>query len=217
MRTIEKTIYQFHELSDEAKSKALEKAREYVYQEPGDWDHVIDYAVDVGAWMGFDLMQRRTTLLDGKWNYAPSVFFSGFWSQGDGACFEATYSYGKNAKALIALNSGGTDKATLSALADRLQALQKSHFYSLRASVSHTGHYYHEYSMSYDLSCDCKRCQGYNPGAEAEEEFREICADFARWIYRTLKREYEYQSSDERLIEMIEANEYEFDEDGEMV
>ena len=38
--------------------------------------------------------------------------------------------------------------------------------------------------------------------------------DFAQWIYDSLEKEYEYQMSDEFVTENIEANEYEFDEEG---
>ena len=209
MRTVEKTLYRFHELSDAAKARVLNKAREGVFQESYEWEHIFDDAVMVGREMGFDLMQKRVTLMNGQWRPAPSIFFSGFWSQGDGACFESRYGYRKGAANAV--------PEALQNVAERLKAMQKPHFYQITASTEQWGHYNHEYSMAIDMSCDCKRCQGYGPGAEVEEEFREICADFARWIYRMLEAEYDYQSSDECLIEMIEANEYEYDEDGDQV
>jgi hypothetical protein len=49
---------------------------------------------------------------------------------------------------------------------------------------------------------------------ELEEDFRkDICEDFSIM----LQNEYEHNVSDEAIIETIEANEYEFTEDGEMV
>jgi hypothetical protein len=38
--------------------------------------------------------------------------------------------------------------------------------------------------------------------------------DFARWIYRRLRDEYEYTLSDEAIDAEIEVNEREFTEDG---
>ena len=37
-----------------------------------------------------------------------------------------------------------------------------------------------------------------------------------RWSYRLLEREYEYLTSDDAIKETIEANEYEFDENGNL-
>jgi hypothetical protein len=41
--------------------------------------------------------------------------------------------------------------------------------------------------------------------------------DFADWIYDQLRKEYEYQMSDEQVDETLIANEYEFDEDGDRI
>jgi hypothetical protein len=40
--------------------------------------------------------------------------------------------------------------------------------------------------------------------------------NFCREIYRALETEYDYLTSEEAIIETIEANEYEFTEDGEL-
>ena len=37
-----------------------------------------------------------------------------------------------------------------------------------------------------------------------------------RMIYRDLEADYEWQMSDEAIVETIEANEYDFNEEGEM-
>ena len=49
---------------------------------------------------------------------------------------------------------------------------------------------------------------------ELEEDFlKDLCEEYAS----ILQREYEYMLSDEYIIEMIEANEYEFDEKGNLI
>ena len=165
----------------------------------------------MGEMMGFDLRQRAFTCMDGSAGYAPSIFFSGFWSQGDGACFTSTYRYKAGAHENKELPE------ELRGIAERLKEMQSLHFYSISAETSHGGRYNHEYSMDIEIRCDCARCESYSPGYEVEQEYKEICADFARWIYRRLEKEYEYQTSDEYLIEMIEANEWEFDEFGALM
>ena len=47
-------------------------------------------------------------------------------------------------------------------------------------------------------------------------ELGDIIDDFAHWARVLLRDEYEYLTSDEVVQEAIEANEYEFTEDGEL-
>jgi hypothetical protein len=48
-----------------------------------------------------------------------------------------------------------------------------------------------------------------------EYDAADIFCDLASWLYDQLHAEYDYQNSDECVDESIEANEYEFDEDGD--
>ena len=61
----------------------------------------------------------------------------------------------------------------------------------------------------------------YDPEYEEftdSDQYQELCEEFRRTIcedYRIiLQKEYEYRTSEEAIIETIEANEYEFTEDG---
>lgn len=47
-----------------------------------------------------------------------------------------------------------------------------------------------------------------------EKELTQILRDFANWMYKSLETEYYYQTSDEACKETIEANDWEFTEDG---
>ena len=49
----------------------------------------------------------------------------------------------------------------------------------------------------------------------AQEVVEECMRDFADWIYRNLELDYEYQTSDEYVDEMLDINDYVFTEDGE--
>ena len=85
--------------------------------------------------------------------------------------------------------------------------LQRIHFYTLLATVVHTGRYNHEYSTTIDT-------EGFTE-KESEESLIELLRDFMRWIYRLLEKEYDWLNSDEEVEETIRANEYEFTESGE--
>jgi hypothetical protein len=80
----------------------------------------------------------------------PCIWFSGFWSQGDGPASRAIGSTPR-ARPRTSGTTRPTD-ATLHAIADRLQAIQRRNFYQLAAEVSHRGRYYHEYTMSIDVT-----------------------------------------------------------------
>ena len=103
--------------------------------------------------------------------------------------------------------------ATLHAIVRRLQKVQARNFYRLEADITQSGRYVHEITMRFDVSrTDDRPVSEYD-----EEELSDCLRDFARWIYRALETEYEYQSSEEVTDELLEANGYEFDEDGNRV
>jgi hypothetical protein len=208
MREVTSIVYKFEELSDEAKKRA----REWY---TSDYDHVFydfvyDDAAAVAKILGFDICQTRKQLMNGEHRYAPTIFWSGFWSQGDGACFEGSYSWNKGC--VEAIKKYAPNDTELHNIAYSLWQMQRPWFYKLTGSVKHRGHYYHERSMDCQLD-HSEYSYGYNSPLP-EDEFKEICADFARWIYKQLENEYEYQTSDEVVDDAMNANEYEFDEDG---
>lgn len=195
MRTIEKTVYQFDELTDGTKEKARDWFRESVFSESYDWEWVYEDAKECGRLMGIEV---------------DKIYFSGFSSQGDGACFEGSYKYRKGAAK--AIRQHGPQDTGLHHIADQLQAVQKRHFYRLTASCNHRGHYYHSGCMSVnvDYSGD-----DYRDIGDAEIEITDLLRAFADWIYSQLEAEYDYQISDESVDENIRANQYEFTETGE--
>ena len=83
------TVYTYAELSDAAKEKARDNYREGNLDYDW-WESVYTDAIELAAVMGIEIGVRR----GGK---EPAIFFSGFCSQGDGACFEGTYRYKKGA------------------------------------------------------------------------------------------------------------------------
>jgi hypothetical protein len=82
----------------------------------------------------------------------------------------------------------------------------------LTAEVSHHGRYYHEYTMSVDVTRDSPTWQP--PTEDAEEFVSEALRDLARWLYHQLQAEYDQLTSDEAIEEGIIVNEYTFTEGG---
>ena len=147
------------------------------YAPCGDWwDCATDDAKTIGALIGFEISD---------------IYFSGFSSQGDGACFEGYMSYRKGGA--MALKAYAPTDETLHGLADRWQALQARCFYQLGGSVKHSGRYQHENCTSFDWE-DTRDARRALPEG-VEDEATDICRDYMRWIYRQLETEYEYQSA----------------------
>ncbi len=208
MRTIEQTVFKFSELTDSAKEKAREWWRT---SEDIDLDHVIDDAAIVADLFGLDIRKKTIRLMNGKTRAEPAVYWSGFWSQGDGASYEGDYSYCKGALAAI-VSYAPTDTA-LHDIVRRLQRVQARNFYRLTASITQSGRYVHEMTMRFDVS----RTDDAPVSDNDIEELSDCLRDFARWVYRALETEWEYQASDEVVDELLDVNGYEFDEEGRIV
>lgn len=210
-RTIEIEAFTFDELSDEAKEKARAWYREGALDY--DWyECIYEDAATCGAILGIDLKQKPVKLMNGSTRYDPSIWFTGFSSQGDGACFEGNYTYARGCARKIRRHA--PQDVELRHIADRLVVLQKAHGYRLEARTEHSGHYYHSGCMRVDV---WMRDESRDVPDGAEGELRDTLRAFADWIYHQLEREYEYQMSDETVDESIRANGYEFDSDGERI
>jgi hypothetical protein len=208
-QVIETTVYQLTELDDGAKQKAREWYRERAVED--DWyDCVYEDFEALCAILGVKLRTRPVRLYGGA-RRKPCIYFSGFWSQGDSACFEGDYAYAKGAARKIRVHA--PNDTELHEIADTLQIAQARNFYQLRAGIFHRGHHHHEYSMATSVERDSPTYQDMAP--DGENAVTEKLRDLARWLYRYLKREYEYQTSDAVIDEGIIANEYTFTDGGQ--
>ena len=189
-------VYKFDELSESAKQKAIEDYRQEGFDY--DWyDAVYEDAKQIGKILGIEI---------------DNIYFSGFSNQGDGACFEGKYAYIKGSAKEIKDHAPQDEE--LHRIARELQKLQKKNFYSLSATVKQSGHYSHEYCTEINVY-DNLNSYG-DVTIETEKALSELLRDFMRWIYKQLEQDWDYLSSDEQIIETIQANEWEFDENGEM-
>lgn len=202
--------YRFDELSEEAKEKARNWHRDFPDHYDW-WDTIYDDFERVCEILGVRLKATPVRLIGGGTRQKPCIWFSGFWSQGDGACFEAYYSHAKGGAKHI--RDYAPQDATLHGIADRLQDIQRRNFYQLVADVSHHGRYYNEFCMTFDVMRDSPNQQA--PTEDAEDTVSEAMRDLARWLYRQLRGEYDYLTSDEVIEEMIDGNGYRFTECGD--
>lgn len=144
--------------------------------------------------------------------YVDQAYFSGFWSQGDGACFDGhVCDWGKFLAAV-----GKPELADF--------AMEHGPSFSW---ASH-GRYCHEYTVEFEVSglaienphdgghdplrrAAWEAAYGeYGPLYSSSDDFIEFLRDKMRDLYRRLEEEYEYLTSDEVVTEYI--LEYEEDE-----
>jgi len=201
MKTKQIEVYSFAELDDDAKEKAIQWFREGNFNYEW-WDHVYEDAKEIGKLMGIEI---------------DKIYFSGFSSQGDGACFEGSYSYEKGS--VKAVKAYAPKDEELRRIALELSKVQRKRFYGLTARVRQSGHYVHEMCTDINVYGDFDLGERYYTawiGDDIEETIKELLRDFMRWIYKSLETEYNWMNADEQIIESIECNEYEFNEDGSL-
>lgn len=217
MKNVTKTVYTFRELlemeeSGKVSANAVEKARNWLSDIDSDWSDGI--------------IEKWHELLDCIGFYDIIIEFSGFWSQGDGASFtckidfqifaeflaterqENNEHYGTPAYLLHTIGWNGINKNT--------QFAWLSHFEDyFQASIQRDSYRYsHENTCSFELDYSSKADIDlvYRDFVDLAEELRK---DICRAIYLDLEQGYEYQTSDECLIEQSWVNDYYFDENGD--
>lgn len=230
MKEITVKAFEFDELSDSAK----EKAREWYRRSSdayNDWsESTIEEAVREAALMGIDIETRKSR--------GHCIWWSGFSSQGDGACFEGTWR-ASEVRADRVADGWGEDPATteIKRIAAEFDRIAKA-YPQASFTVKHRGHYSHEnctefnfYSGADDVDCQHKTLEAHISmddslddrfdlarqrygDAFPKDDLKEAAKSFMRWIHRQLEKEYEYQNSDERVDENIRANDYLFSEEG---
>jgi len=194
MRTVRTKVYKFSELTNKAQEKAIEQMRDI------NTNH---------AWYQLIIDNFKSTCTSFA---VEDVFFSGFYSQGDGAMFE--YS--------------GVNKEFINSIIDELKiptwkkAILKK-CASVHATGKHAGHYYHKNTCAHSIYIECAEGANRYPNIdnltnlyadEIESEITCMYAQLCTELYNTLEKEYDYLISDAAIKETIISNEYEFTGDG---
>ena len=114
-----------------------------------------------------------------------------------------SYSYRKGWHAALAHEFGGDTLAALVKIGEELQSAQRRAFYcaSIDLHPIHHGTAYTVYSKF---------------GAYVTDDLTDALRSFEHWALTLLRCEYEYLTSDDAIKETIEANEYDFDEAGNL-
>jgi hypothetical protein len=204
MKTIELKLYKFDELSEEVQAKVIEKNRDINVHD--DW-----HEFTTEEWITEEIPSRGFE--------ATKIYYSGFWSQGDGAMFEYDGINNDLLKEFVDNILIGTEP---------LSAMRKQWILnnvSVSAWGKHRGHYHHEKCCSHSITWEADNgCLHWSTNfyqwlesfADDFEVFiidkyEDICRD----LYKSLEEDYDYFTSDEQIIESLRENNYDFTEDGD--
>jgi hypothetical protein len=181
------------------KAQLIEKYRYFNVECGAWWDHTYDE-------FGERMLEQGILVTD--------IYFSGFCSQGDGACFEG---FIKDTKKFLEVNFKPDEYPFIRKLLE--------HGGDVKFRCKHSGHYYHENSTAFDVDCDIF---GYvlpittdfhdqivlawdeqlnHEMEEFTKDSKEIFRRHMRELYRELERDYDHLTSDEAVWEAIESNE----------
>lgn len=206
--TVERTLYTFGELSDKAKQRAIEDRRQ-VEAENFDHDYIYEDFQTIAGILGIELgMRERRRAIGVILHDSPKIWYHGFSSQDDGACFEGRYTYAREAHRAIREHAPQDEE--LHRIADELYRIQQAYSCSLTATITHTGHYYH--SRSVDIDVDGDR----NLPDETCKTVSEALRDLMDWLYKQLQTDYDYRTSDEAITEWLTDSDDEYTADGEL-
>ena len=208
-RIVKTTVYTIDELSGAAK----ENARIW-YRDQGLHDEWYDFVYEdfgtICQILGVSLRTSTVKLVGGGTRDRPHIFFSCSSSQGDGASFEGVWSHARGSRKAIRAHASKDEE--LHRIADVLQDAQRRNFFQLHATIRQSSRHCHEYTMAIGVERDSPT--GQPPTDGAEDAVIEALRDLARWLYRQLQSEYEHQTSDDAVDEILAINELTFTADG---
>lgn len=189
MRKAQTDVYQYNELSEEAKEKARDWFLEGCFDDGVWFEHIIEEAVEFAEHIGFNV-------------HGDKIYFSAPDESGSNCGFSASWLASRvDVDPIledVPPSSPENNRIRFAACAFRALALKNP-----EAEGGVSGNEQH---MSVEIDGDGQP-DFYNAFYEALNAFRE-------WIMAQLRNELEYQTSREVIEDNIRANEYEFTEDG---
>ena len=204
MRTIitEEVVYSWEDVKNnpELLEKALDKNRDI------NTDHGMDW---------WDMVYEDF-IENNEYFNVKNIYFSGFYSQGDGAMFEYdSINSQLVSDFLLSLDLSPMRKAWLN---------NNAYFYG---KGKHQGHYYHENCCGHYAGCevdngDILNWSNFRNWIESfdplfEDFLMDKYKDMCRKLYRDLEETHDYLQSDQSVSDTLEANDYEFNINGEIV
>ncbi len=182
--------YQYDELSEDAQERARDNAREWANDDSFIFESVVDQFIEEIETSGLVTIKRRQN--------HPCVWYTIYGGQGSGAAWEGEIH-----------------------LATWMKAQRVAGKYrTLYNYCAATGHSVTVSSRGLTMQFDADT---YYLDEKADAQYAEIEDDIEQWaisqahdLHASLEAEYDYQTSDESIVEMLRANEYDYTANGDV-
>ena len=184
MRTIETKVYQFKELDEQIKEKAIDNYRYIGVEDNFWWEYIKEDLISVGIELrSFDI---------GRGSFA-EIHLEDFYD----TCEKIIDSHGKNCETYKIAKRYIKE---YNSIQERIDCLNDIDGYRYTDCEDDD---YEDKLMKCDEDLD-----------DLDEEYQK---EFSEEVLSMLRKEYEHMTSDEYIIEMFEANEYEFTDQGKLI
>jgi hypothetical protein len=186
MRERTYTLYDLDELLTDVRQRVLDRHRHINVED---------------AWWYQSIVSEWKTRLESMGYEDPMILFSGFYCQGDGACFEARINLER-----------WLDHSGLTSKYERLREAYSS--CDVELTLRHSGRYYHKYSTRLESHYSGSDDRVARELGEVDALISEEKVRLANEIYRELESAYEGYTDNEAVAETLNANEFEFFKNG---
>ena len=197
------TVFKFDELSERMQEKIIN-----AYQEDLEydwWSSCFDDFEQAATILGIEFDQKKGRNNKGDViNVGVKIWFSGFYHQGSGLCYDADYTF--NPDAVDKIRDEYPNEYKLHNIADTLFEAQQKHPGLSARITSNERYHVINTELFYDDEFD-----------EPEDGILDDAfTDFQHWMYKKLETEYEYLTSADTIKRNIEENDDRFDEYGRL-
>lgn len=204
-------LERFKALSQSAQDAILDKHRDWNVDGGYDWwEAVYEQFIEAMKEVGIEVDTRTERTHKGKTFESPAICFSGFWSQGDGACF----------------NGRVADWNLVLTLHDFPMLLEHREYFDTMEFRWYThGNYCHEHTLEFTdndsypvfITAEHENLLRAAAAHQLEDElalewerfketYEEVVKSYCRKLYSSLEEEYDYLTSDACVLESLSAN-----------
>jgi len=193
--SVDYEVYSYAELNTAAKENARQNYIEHI-DWPW-WEETYKYLKNMCKNFGLEITD---------------IWFSGFYSQGDGACFEGTYTPQKE-NCLQHFTEIYPSEIEISKIVSELNALENKDFL---VRIYHQGRYYHENSVYIEISYDDENLISDQLWKKQKEIIEQNLKALMQHIYSMLESVWDWKTSETIFKDLCELNEWYFLKNGEL-
>lgn len=189
-------------LSKERRSKLLKENRN-VNVEYDWWDSLFEDFVEQLAEIGITVDTHEVKLMNGKTRQDPSIYFSGFWCQGDGAYFEGRVSDWPKFLAVLGKESWAFWAYEYNWTASSSKAYGNNISVNSELAAPENPHDEEEDPLRFHAWSVINLPPSEADLAALESKIEDKFNELASELYNDLEAEHDYQTADEQVVDWV--------------